>query len=203
MAEKTRERLISEANTLFYEHGFHAIGLDRVLDAAGVTKTTFYNHFESKDDLVIAVLVERDRKELTEWLGIMHAKGGADPRARILALFDLLEDWLADPQFKGCMFLKAQAEYPAPNDPVHRAALVHGANLHEALRQHAMLASATDPGTLASQLMMVVAGAIVTRQSTGVVDRIRTARRTAEVLVDHHIPLPPRPARRKPTKSAG
>ena len=115
----TRERLLDAAALLFYENGFHAIGIDQIIDEVGVTKTTFYNHFESKDDLVIAVLHERDKIELAEWLGIMERKGGDDPRARILALFDLLEDWLADPAFRGCMFLKAEAEDPSPSDPVH------------------------------------------------------------------------------------
>ncbi len=188
MLEKTREKLITVANELFYEHGFHAVGLDQILDRVGVTKTTFYNHFESKDALVIAVLLERDKIELAEWLGIMEKKGGDDPRARILALFDLLEDWLADPAFKGCMFLKAASEYPSPNDPVHQAALVHGKNLHEALRHNAAKAGAAAPVALASQLMMVLTGAILTRHSTGMVDRAKSARATAGVLVDHHLP---------------
>ena len=189
MPEKTRDKLITVANELFYEHGFHAVGLDQVLDRVGVTKTTFYNHFESKDDLVIAVLLERDRIELAEWLRIMEHKGGADPRARILALFDLLEDWLADPGFKGCMFLKATAEYPSPHDPVHKAALVHGQNLFEALKRQATLADAPDPGALAGQLMMVLAGAVVNRHESGFADRARTARATAGVIVDHHLPV--------------
>lgn len=187
MPENTRERLITVANELFYEHGFHAVGLDQVLERVGVTKTTFYNHFESKDDLVIAVLLERDRIELSEWLGIMHKKGGDDPRARLLALFDMLEDWLADPAFKGCMFLKAAAEYPSPSDPVHKAALVHGQNLFEAMRHHAALAGAPDPQGLAGQLMMVLTGAILERHSSGMVDRARRARATAGILVDHHL----------------
>jgi len=184
----TREKLITAANDLFFEHGFHAVGLDQILERVGVTKTTFYNHFESKDALVIAVLLERDRIDLAEWLAIMEKRGGADPRSRILALFDLLEEWLADPSFKGCMFFKAATEYPSPNDPVHQAALVHGQNLHEALRQNAVASGARDPIALASQLMMVLTGAILTRHSTGQVDRARSARATARVLVDHHIP---------------
>lgn len=191
MAAKTRDRLISAANDLFFDHGYHAVGLDQILDRVGVTKTTFYNHFESKDALVIAVLLERDRIEFSEWMRIMNERGGDDPRARILALFDLLEDWLADENFKGCMFLKAIAEYPAPNDPVHQAALVHGQNLEEALRKQAELAGATDAASLASQLIMVLTGAILSRHSTGIVDRARTARATAGVLVEHHIPRAP------------
>lgn len=62
MSESSRERLIQIADRLFYEHGFHAIGIDRVISEVGVTKTTFYNHFESKDDLILAVLDARDQR---------------------------------------------------------------------------------------------------------------------------------------------
>lgn len=187
----SRERLLHAAAELFLRDGFGPVGLDRIIGAVGVTKTTFYNHFESKDELVIAVPLERDRIELAEWMRITEQKGGDDPRARILALFDLLEDWLADPAFKGCMFLKAAAEYPSPRDPVHQAALVHGKNLAEALKRHAAAAGAKDPGGLAGQLMMVLAGAVLNRHETGFADRARTARATAGVLVDHHLPAQP------------
>ncbi|MCA9281267.1 MAG: helix-turn-helix transcriptional regulator [Phycisphaerales bacterium] len=58
-ASETRERLLDAAAMLFYEHGFHAIGLDAILEEVGVTKTTFYNHFASKDELIVAVLLDR------------------------------------------------------------------------------------------------------------------------------------------------
>lgn len=189
MAVTTRERLITVANDLFFEHGFHAVGLEQIISRVGVTKTTFYNHFESKDALVIAVLLERDRIEFAQWMDIMQTRGGSDPVARILALFDLLEDWLADEHFKGCMFLKALAEYPSTNDPVHQAALVHGVNLQQALTAQARLAGISQSESLAGQLMMVLTGAILTRHASGTVDRARTARATAGVLVAHHMGL--------------
>lgn len=194
MAVTTRDRLISAANDLFYEHGFHAVGLDQVLAKVRVTKTTFYNHFESKDALVIAVLLERDRVEFAEWLRFMETKGGNDPASRILALFDLLEDWLADESFKGCMFLKALAEYPNPTDPVHQAALIHGNNLQQALAHQAKHAGSVQSQDLANQLMMVLTGAILTRHTTGMIDRARTARATAGVIVSHHLGLAPSPS---------
>lgn len=203
MAETTRERLINAASELFFQHGFHAVALDQIIERVGVTKTTFYNHFESKDALVIAVLQERDRIELDEWLTIMERRGGDDPRARILAMFDLVEDWLADPAFTGCIFLKAEVEYPSPNDPVHQAALVHGRNLSEALRVQAQRGGVADPELVAGQLMMLLGGAILTRQYTGVVDRARTARATAEVLVDHHMPRRGTAARRTKPRTSG
>src|SRR5262249_49535506 len=106
MPASTRDMLIETANDLFYQHGFHTVWLDQIITRVGVTKTTFHNHFESKDHLAIAVLHERDRRDTEEWLAIMRTRGQGNPRAEILALFDLIEEWLASPDFRGCMFMK-------------------------------------------------------------------------------------------------
>jgi AcrR family transcriptional regulator len=187
MNESTRDRFITAANRLFYENGFHGTGLDQIIDEVGVTKTTFYKHFESKDELVIAVLHERDEHETAEWIGIMKARGGGDPRAEILVLFDLLEEWLGQPEFRGCMFLKAASEYPTPNDPVHQAAKVHGQSLYRELELRATRGGAEDPRGLASQLMLILTGAVLARHETGKPDRARSARIAAGTLVDAHI----------------
>lgn len=184
MAESTRERFVSVANRLFFDHGFHATGLDRIIDEVGVTKTTFYKHFESKDDLAIAVLKERDHAETNEWIGILKDRGGGDPKAEILVLFDLLEEWLGHPDFKGCMFLKATTEYPAPNDPVHQAARAHGQSLFREIELRATRGGAANPRALASQLMLILAGAVLARHESGTPDRTRSARAAAGVLVE-------------------
>lgn len=184
MAGSSRSSLIAAANDLFHEHGFHAVGLDQILDRVGVTKTTFYNHFESKDELVIAVLEERDRVDTEEWLEEMKRRSGGDPKREILVLFDLIEEWLAAPDFRGCMFLRAASEYPSPNDPVHLAALKHGENLFRELRARAEQAGASDGEALASQLMLVLTGAVLARHERGVADRAKSARAAAGVLVE-------------------
>ncbi|MCC6677575.1 MAG: TetR/AcrR family transcriptional regulator [Phycisphaerales bacterium] len=183
MAGSSREMLIAAANDLFYQHGFHAVGLDQILDRVGVTKTTFYNHFESKDDLVIAVLEERDRAETDEIMREMRARADGDAKLEMLVFFDVIEEWLGAPDFRGCMFMKAASEYPSPNDPVHRAALKHGQTLFKELRGRAERAGAKDPEALASQLMLVLTGAILSRQERGQVDQAKSARAAAAVLV--------------------
>jgi AcrR family transcriptional regulator len=176
--------LIETATDLFHQHGIHAVGLDAILTRVGVTKTTFYNHFESKDALAIAVLRARDEFETREWLGIMRTRGQGDPRQEILALFDLLEEWLASPDFRGCMFMKAASEYPSPNDPVHKAAMVHGQTLFREILQRAQRGGAADPQGLASQLMLIVTGAILSRTTRGEPDPPRSARGAAGTIVE-------------------
>lgn len=182
----TRDKFITVANTLFYEQGFHATGLDQILDEVGVTKTTFYKHFESKDELAIAVIEERDRREMAEWLGFMRERGGGDPKAEILVLFDLLEEWLAQPGFRGCMFMKAATEYPLPSDPVHQAALAHTQHWFIELEKRAALGGAPDARGLASQLLLILTGAILAWHGTGKPDRARSARAAAGMLLEAH-----------------
>ena len=179
----TRDRLIDAAAMLFYEHGFHAIGLDRILEEVGVTKTTFYNHFASKDDLIVAVLVDRDQRDMRALDEALRARGG-DARSRILAVFDILDDWFNDPDFKGCLFINASAQFPNPNDPVHQAATQHSENLHETFAALGAEMGAADPDALAKQLCMVVAAAITSRHTSGDHDAARTAHAIAEALVD-------------------
>ncbi|MBX3377475.1 MAG: TetR/AcrR family transcriptional regulator [Phycisphaeraceae bacterium] len=184
MQVSTKDKFIHAANLLFYEKGFHATGLDEIIDAVGVTKTTFYKHFESKDELAIAVLHRRDAMELTEWMGLVAKRGGGDPKAEILALFDEVEEWLSDPGFAGCMFFKAASEYPSPNDPVHQAAMRHGQNLFRELEKRAAMAGALDARGLAAQLMLLLTGAVLARHETGMPDQARSARAAAGVLVE-------------------
>jgi AcrR family transcriptional regulator len=184
----TRDRLIETAMTMFYQNGFHAIGLDQILDEVGVTKTTFYNHFESKDDLILEVLETRDTREREEWLRSMRDKGGDDPRSQLLALFDLLDDWFHESGFRGCMFINAAAEFPSPNDPIHKAAARHGHLFARELRGLCERAGADDPDTLTKRLMLLVAGAVTARY-VDLDDRAATdARDAAAVFVDHHCP---------------
>src|SRR4051812_35762112 len=75
-----RERLILKAIDLFYTHGFNAVGVDQIIDAAGVTKTTFYKHFESKDELMVAAVKRRDEWESAAWGRAIRAVAGDDPR---------------------------------------------------------------------------------------------------------------------------
>ena len=188
MAESSRERLIQTADRLFYEHGFHAIGLDRVIGEVGVTKTTFYNHFESKDDLILAVLDARDRREISEWMGIMRTRAGAEPRQRMLVLFDILHEWYTKEEFRGCMFINATAQFPAPHDPIHLAAGKHGERLYQEVRDMAAQAGAAEPDVLAAQLMLVVAGVLVSQHSAKSPEISAAARAMAELLIDRHIP---------------
>ena len=118
-----RERLVAAAVDLFYRHGFGAVGIDRVIASAGVTKTTFYKHFEGKDDLMVAAVQRRDEWESQAWDRAVRRLAGDDPAARLLATLDVLDLWFNEPDFRGCMFTNTAMEFPNPHDPVHQAAM--------------------------------------------------------------------------------
>lgn len=194
MAESCRDSLIETANDLFYRHGFHAVGLDQIIEKVGVTKTTFYKHFESKDDLIIAALNYRDQRELSEWTAEVRRRAGDDPRGQLIAFFDLLEDWFHTEGFRGCMFMNAQTEFPAATDPIHIAASAHGKNLSEVMLDMCRRAEARNPEALTGQLMMLITGALVQRHVAHRRDAARTAKAAAELLIEHHIPRQARAA---------
>ena len=120
-----RERFIQIAAELFLTDGFGPVGLDQVIDAAGVTKTTFYKHFESKDDLILAVIEAKHIEEMESMAEYLRLNART-PREQILAFFDAIDLWLADNDFRGCIFLNAATEFPHESDPIHKAAIHHG-----------------------------------------------------------------------------
>jgi AcrR family transcriptional regulator len=123
--KNARDRLLDKAIDLFYSRGFNAVGLDQVIAETGVTKTTFYKHFQSKEALMVAAVERRDQWEAEAWSRAVRTLAGDDPKAQLLGFFDVMDVWFNDPNFGGCIFINAAAEFPDPRDPVHQAAARH------------------------------------------------------------------------------
>ncbi|MYX93470.1 TetR family transcriptional regulator [Streptomyces sp. SID486] len=122
---EARERLLSTASGLFYREGIRAVGVERILAEAPATRATFYRHFPSKEDLVVAYLrgVDTDTRA-----GVQAAIEAAPcPADALRAIGTAVADSLASPEFRGCAFLKAAAEYPDPEDRVRQVILDHRA----------------------------------------------------------------------------
>jgi AcrR family transcriptional regulator len=196
MARTTKQILIEAAYELFGRHGFHMIGLDQIIADASVSKQTFYNHFASKDELILAVLATRHENETKKFGELFKRVAGPDPRAQLYALFDVLEAWFNLPEFRGCIFLTAAAEFPSHHDPVHMAANDHEQAVMEHLQYLATLARADEPRALAEQLMLLVSGAISFRHITGDKRASAIAKQTAMLLLDKHFGTPTRAATR-------
>ena len=101
-----RDQLLDAAIRLFNRHGYHATGVDRLIEETGIAKTTLYRHFGSKEDLIVAALAKVDEQARDELRAFVEAASD-DPRERILATFGQLDLWMRDCEFKGCPFIAA------------------------------------------------------------------------------------------------
>lgn len=185
-----RERLVAAAVELFYRRGFGAVGVDQVITAAGVTKTTFYKHFEGKDDLMVAAVQRRDEWESQAWERAILKLAGNDPVKQLFAMLDVLDLWFNDPDFHGCMFLNTAIEFPNPHDPVHQAAAAYKRRSRDKWRDLARAAGAgsTNAEIFADCYAAVFEGALVLRQTHGRNDAARVIRPAVEQLVRIYLP---------------
>lgn len=195
-----RDHLVETAVRLFGRDGFHATGIDKILQEAGVARMTLYKHFRSKDELILAALRRRDEQFRTWFKSSIERTGGA-PEQRLLASFDALEEWFegrafAGMPFTGCAFINATAEFSENSHPIHRAAAEHKRLILEYLRLLASSAGARDPDALAWAVCLLHEGAIVTAQVSGDMRAARGAKEIARTLMAQHgITLPEERAR--------
>ena len=150
-----RDRLLDAADELFYEEGIHIVGIDRVIEKAGVAKASLYSTFGSKDELVRAYLTRRydqRRARITEWVGRYDS-----PRDRLLGVFDALGDSVAQPGYHGCAFANATAE-SSPGSVAEQVTQEYRAWTRTLFTDLARAAGAADPVTLGAQLHLLYDG---------------------------------------------
>jgi AcrR family transcriptional regulator len=144
-----RRRLLDTATRLFYTEGIHAVGIDRIIAEAGIAKATFYNHFRSKDELVVAYVEELDR------LGraAVAALPKQHPRKMIAAIMGRISEAVVAGGWRGCPYLNAAAEYPDPTSPVRRAIDARRLWYQESLQD--LLAADGDPAPSVTASLLV------------------------------------------------
>lgn len=177
-----RERLISTANALFYQRGIRNVGIDEVIAEANVAKASLYNHFASKDELIVECLRVRDA-DWRVWLATEVNRRATTPRERLLAVFDALGAWITDAEFRGCAFQNAVVEVADTRHPAHKAAAKQKHATRAYLGELAREAKARQPDMLADQLSMLMEGAIMSALLHGASPAVETARATAAQLV--------------------
>jgi len=174
---EARERLLAVAYDLFSRKGIRAVGVDTIIAQAGVAKMTFYRHFPSKDDLVLAFLQRRERLWTHAWLEDEITRRASTPGDRLLAIFDVFHEWFQRDDFEGCSFINVLLEMPDRHQPVGRASAVHLANIRVILRGLAEGAGVPDPEDFSRKWHILMKGSIV---AAGEGDRL-AARRAREV----------------------
>jgi len=118
-----RDRILQVASDLFYRQGYHATGINQIIREAAVAKASFYDHFSSKEALAVAYLEQRRE----QWLALLRAAAASHPEPvqSILALFDFLERWVLETDFRGCAFLNIASEFPSAANQIRETVSAH------------------------------------------------------------------------------
>ncbi len=186
MRPNKRDELVSKALDVFYRSGFHATGMDTLVKETGVSKTSMYKHFRTKDELIIAVLQLRD-ENFQNWLYGRMEKLSNTPAGQLIGAFTALGEWFAKPEFAGCMFVKASSEFQNHAHPVYRQSSAHKQMLLDHFTALAQSAGVPDPAALARQLLMLKEGAIVLAAMSVTPDPAGDALQTAQMLLQPYL----------------
>ncbi|MCR6484869.1 TetR/AcrR family transcriptional regulator [Amycolatopsis sp. OK19-0408] len=176
-----KDRLLATASRLFYAEGIHAVGVERLVSEASVTRATFYRHYPTKDDLVAAYL-RTASAQIRE--AVNAARAGRPPREALAAALSVVGDATCGEDFRGCQFLNAAAEYPDPEDKVRAVIEDHRKWFFEVLREDAAAAGHADPDHAARVLVLLRDGAL----HGGELDDAETVRETLRRAVEDLLP---------------
>lgn len=174
--------LLDTAERLFQLHGIHGVGIDAILAASGRSSRSLYQHFGSKEGLALAVLKRRDAAFLA-WLKAA-ASAEPEPQRKLLALFDGLETWFRQPDFRGCPFVHAAGAFPAPDHPLRRAAADHKRALLALIRELVAGTGIVAPARLARELFLLIEGATAAALVLSEPGAAATAKRAAAALIE-------------------
>ncbi len=178
-----RRKILDVASELFQTRGINATGVDTIVAVAGTTKMTLYKHFGTKEGLILEVLRQRYR-EFIDWLSEQLRGDASPPGERLQHLFDYIEEWIAAPGFRGMPFLKAAAEFPNEENPVHRLSAAQALQFRQYLAALAEEAGVRDAKILALQLSLLIEGAMLAEQMKRGSGAARQAKKAARVLIE-------------------
>jgi AcrR family transcriptional regulator len=154
-----RERIVEAATELFYAQGLRAVSADKIIAQVGITKVTFYRHFPTKDDLIVAYVERRAKWERDGIAQARQAAGDVPGVFRILAGAIGAES--CRPGFRGCPFINAAAEYPDPEHPVRRVVDAHRRWFRQVIADLLDEINVPDSARVADELVMLRDGAMV------------------------------------------
>jgi len=177
-----RERLLAAADELFYAEGVHTVGIDRIIERAGVAKASLYSSFGSKEELVRAYL--EGRHEIRRKRMLAGLQRFDNPRDRLLGVFDVLAELTATPGFRGCAFYNASAESVAQGGAVEQVSNANRAWTRGLFTELARDAGVPDPAALADQLMIVYDGTSVGARMDKTPEAARVARMMAAQMLE-------------------
>jgi AcrR family transcriptional regulator len=177
-----RERILAAAYDLFSRRGIQAVGVDSIITTSGVARQTLYRHFDSKQALVLAFLERREERWTKGWLQDEVEARATDPADRLLAIFDVFDEWFRGDDFEGCSFINVMLEHPDPDDPVNQACDGYLAGIRSFIERLAREAGLADPDDFARSWHILMKGSIVAA-GEGDVEAAKRAQRIGALLI--------------------
>ena len=179
-----RERILEAAYELLSRRAIRDVGIDEVIERAGVAKATLYRHFPSKDDLVVAFLERREDRWTLAWVEAEARRRGTTSEEQLLAIFELFDEWFHRDDFEACSFINVLLEM-GPGHPVGQASVRHLASIRSVVGRLAQEAALRDPDSFARSLHILMKGSIVSA-TEGDAEAAQRARSMARLLIEQH-----------------
>ena len=179
-----RERILDAAYELFSRRGIRAVGVNEVIERAGVATATLYRHFPSKEKLVLAFLDLREQRWTKDLIEAGAMRRGSNPEERLLAMFDVLDEWFHRDDFEAGSFIKVLLEL-GPNNPAGGASVRHLEQLRAIARHLAEEAGLRDTESFAHSWHILIQGSIVVA-AEGDVEAAQRGKSMGRLLIEQH-----------------
>ncbi len=183
-AASARERILNASYELFSQRGIRAVGINEVIERADVATATLYRHFPSKDDLVLAFLQLREQRWTKDFVEAGAVSRGSDPEQRLLAIFDVFDDWFHREDFEACSFINVLLEMGSEH-PAGAASVWHLEQIRSIVRRLAEEAGLRDAESLARSFHILMKGSIVAA-SEGDTHAAQRSKSMARLLIEQH-----------------
>jgi len=183
---QTRDKILATAERLIYENGIHATGMDLLVKTSGVARKSIYRYFATKDEVAAAALNARDVRWM-QWFRTESDKAQT-PQGRILNMFTVLKGWFESEGFHGCAFINTAGEVGDPNDPIRLIARLHKQKLLDYAQELCEQLNIEHPSALATQLLILMEGAITMARVMGDYRAADSARDVAQLLLKQALP---------------
>jgi len=177
-----RERILHTAYELFSRRGVRDVGVDEVIDRAGVAKATLYRHFPSKDHLVLAFLERREQRWTLDMVEAEAKRRGSTPEEQLLAIFDVFDEWFRREDFDACSFINVLLEM-GPKHPLGRASIRHLENIRTIVSRLAEEAGLREPAAFAHSWHILMKGSIIAA-AEGDTQAAQRGKAMARLLID-------------------
>jgi AcrR family transcriptional regulator len=181
-----RERILDTAYELFSRRGIRAVGVDEIVEQAGIAKATLYRHFASKDHLVLAYLDLREQRWTYDWVEAEALRRGGTPEEQLLAMFDAFDEWFRQEDFEACSFINVMLEMGTAH-PAGKASVEHLETIRSIIRRLAEAARLENPESFARSWHLLMKGSIVSA-AEGDLDAARRAQALGRLLIEQHRP---------------